>query len=582
MRPHELRMAGVFCFPNTVSLTLPPRGVLVVTGENGAGKSALVEGLTFALFGKTLRGKRPWSGEEGSVSLWLRAEGSAPLEVERVQRKGKSSLRLRGTEHENKTKAQEELGARIGTTFEEWRRFNVFTATSASAFTRATDGERKVMVERLIGATGIQRAYQLALAVANKAETACAVAAARREGAMRALDTARATVKAAADALAACAAASEAVAQEEAWLAEAVAASEAADARVREAEAALALVARESPEVVALRQEVGALLVSMTAAEARHDEAHQLLGKVTTAAVCEACGRFVAPKDAKALMGEREAVCQQREATWREARDAHAAKAEELARVERAARAARELAQSNEREARAVAASAARARAIRARERSAAVAAGEATRVEREAALTRAVTAVESLEVALEEVSAALDSAEVEKNATRAVCAALSPAGVRAEFLANALAAITASANQWLATLAPTRPMRVLLTVRDDARDSLLLEVDGGGGGEGYEALSVGEQRRVDVALMLALAYCGANTTPAAGELPLVFDEVFDGLDAKGVAALADLAVGLAARRCVLVITHRADLADAIAQRPGVRQLVVADGRVSG
>jgi DNA repair exonuclease SbcCD ATPase subunit len=58
----------------------------------------------------------------------------------------------------------------------------------------------------------------------------------------------------------------------------------------------------------------------------------------------------------------------------------------------------------------------------------------------------------------------------------------------------------------------------------------------------------------------------------------LFFDELFDGLDVSGRAACSGALAELAADRCVVLVTHDADLAERL---PAVRRVHVADGRVS-
>jgi exonuclease SbcC len=48
-----------FMSHESTTVDLPPRGVVVVSGPNGAGKSSLVEAVSVALWGKSLRGSSP-------------------------------------------------------------------------------------------------------------------------------------------------------------------------------------------------------------------------------------------------------------------------------------------------------------------------------------------------------------------------------------------------------------------------------------------------------------------------------------------------------------------------------------------
>jgi DNA repair exonuclease SbcCD ATPase subunit len=70
-----------------------------------------------------------------------------------------------------------------------------------------------------------------------------------------------------------------------------------------------------------------------------------------------------------------------------------------------------------------------------------------------------------------------------------------------------------------------------------------------------YEALSGGQRRRVDIALLLSLS----QLSPSAGTL--YFDEAFDTLDKQGIDAVCELLADFGEERCVVVISHNEDLA---------------------
>jgi DNA repair exonuclease SbcCD ATPase subunit len=88
---------------------------------------------------------------------------------------------------------------------------------------------------------------------------------------------------------------------------------------------------------------------------------------------------------------------------------------------------------------------------------------------------------------------------------------------------------------------------------------SLRVSVDDGKTSRPYASLSAGERRRVDVAMLLALADVSGA---AAGRLnsTLWMDEVFDALDGDGAAAVGSLVDRLGSSRAVVVITHSDNL----------------------
>ena len=106
--------------------------------------------------------------------------------------------------------------------------------------------------------------------------------------------------------------------------------------------------------------------------------------------------------------------------------------------------------------------------------------------------------------------------------------------------------------------------------------DAISLDVEGAGGGYGYRAASGGERRRLDIALLLALSdVAGVVADAAPGTLWV--DEAFDSLDSRGVAVVVEALTALAESRCVVVITHSEELAQAI---PAVQRMRVSLGRV--
>ena len=566
---------GVYTFEAPVRLVVPERGVVLLRGENGAGKSGVVECLGFGLFGKTLRGRKPWASSTdahmGHVEVRGTLSTGAAFVARREYLRGKARVTCnvwaRDAErtpatHESNTKAQEELARALGVPWDGWRTTHVLTTATATAFTRATDSERKVLVEGLLGASAFAAAHADALRAVSAARHEMSAARAKVDGlkfgvTSAALTLARAVESAAVDVAAVQAELSEV----RAALARAKAAATAAQDAYAASQASIdpELVARD-PAVQAARAAIdSASTRAAVASEALYAARDRLaaLRRSPPADTCASCGQRVPDGRAHhfaeldrlgcAEGAAAEAAKQASEAVVA-ARQAHEALVGPMyealcARTDAHARvravhedALRKMQELGLREA-------ALAGQVRALER------GGARSIEELRA------AKENAEAAFETAQCALYAAECEHDARSAVAHVLSPAGVRARLLSSALAAITDGANEWLAQLAPTHAMRLALSLDGGARDALALTIEGAGGAEGYNALSVGEQRRVDLALMLALAECSAHGQRASS-LPLVFDEVFDGLDVKGVEALGSLVAGYAAHRPVFVVSH--------------------------
>jgi DNA repair exonuclease SbcCD ATPase subunit len=156
-----------------------------------------------------------------------------------------------------------------------------------------------------------------------------------------------------------------------------------------------------------------------------------------------------------------------------------------------------------------------------------------------------------------------VEEARVEVAELEACEVALGLKGIRAQVLGHALSGIEAVANLWLDRICGAGLSLKLLPYSEKktggVTDSISLQITGAGAGE-YLGASGGERRRLDVALLLALAEI---SRAAAGREPgtLFCDEVFDALDADGQADVAEVLRELAADRAIIVITHSPDLA---------------------
>lgn len=533
MRPPHVRCLELsgFMGHSETTVRLPESGVVLVTGENGAGKSAIVEAAAWALWGRTLRGTPPWEKEAGEAAATAELAGGLTVERWRLGDRGGLAwteggreLGTRAGTHATATKAQEALDALLPS-WDVWRRTHAFSSRDSANFTEASDGERKRLLESVLGLDKFDAA----------------------------LDACRAELREAAGALAA---AGQEVKSQEAALA-------AAERRCHEHQQTLAdLPGLEDPAPLEARAARLQELANAAAAELRAARRGARDGGVEEGRLraeldaarrraralgdggCPTCGQQV-PEDMRAgLRAEVEAA----EARLREAGEAAAAR-----------QAAERVGEDElEEEARALGAKAAAALAA------ARAARAGAAQADRLAGLVRAAQAEqEEASVALGRARASLEAAAASGGELRACDAALGLRGVRAQVLAGALGGVEAACNAWLARLAgggiSARLRPYVERARGGQAEAIGLELDGAGGGHGYRATSGGQRRRVDVALMLALAEV---SSAASGGAPgtMFFDEVFDALDAAGAEAAAGAIRELAASRAVVVITHSADV----------------------
>jgi len=534
MRIREIRLRGFMSHAET-TVTLPDRGVVLVSGGNGSGKSTFAEAVSWALWGRTIRGSVPWRGDEGCEAAVVLGDG---LTVARERRKGKAYLAWQRGDaaaptYESATRAQEALEYEIGTQ-DQWRRSHVFSSADAAHFSAATDAERKRLLEGLLG-----------LAVFDPALERCREDIRAASGRVQALtrDVERAAVGA-----------------------------EACGRRVADASAVLArLTAGEafpSPAVViTARQDASdARAALMRAEDARREGATQLgraRGQVSgderalallAADRCPTCGQAVtglvrAPHEAR-LRASTAAVVDLSEADLRAASDVGELREEAGA----LARHAESLQSACRRE-------------------------QELTGL-REQAERAKIAALHDQATAEAEGAAAAGELALARSAVAELAAAeqvLGFRGVRAQMLARLLDGLTTVANAWLARLCD-RPITLRLAGTTERKsgavvDAISLAVEGAGGGQGYDGASGGERRRIDVALLLALA----EITPGARGT-LILDEALDALDTAGVEAVVGLVEEIAQDRAVLLITHNTALAERI--RPALH-LLVSEGTVA-
>lgn len=542
MHIREIGMAGFTCHKSTF-VELPERGVVVVSGDNGSGKSSLPDAAAWAVWGKTLRGSNPIApGAECAATV-----ASDVAYVSRTRADGKNTRTSltwhapgeTAAEWPTATKAAEALHSVVGS-FDDWAQTSALSSDEAARFTRATDSERKRFLERVLGLERFDAAHAAARAD-RKAAVADVIDCGhrQREAEQRAVSAGK---------------------------------------RADDAEAALAVLRPGAPpdeaRVAALRRVVADYTADLRAAAARLDALRDAAAsarerrRTAAAAVdllssghCPTCGQGVGDDMVARLRDESDAAAEASRRAYEEAERARADVDADVAEL----RAERSTAEQRIAEITAAADQHAKHDAVAGR-----------LRAQADAATVDRVEA---------EVAAVAVAGEAKQHGARAeelrvVEEVLGLRGVRAHLLGRALGAITATANGWLQRLGGgiSVELRAQSTQASGAVvDEIDLHVTGAGGGRGYRAASSGERRRIDVALLLALAQTAAA---ARGVEPgtIFLDEVAEHLDADGVAGLADILADFAERRAVVLITHNAELA---AQIPAVARWHVEAGEVT-
>lgn len=513
-----------FTVHNDTELYFPTRGLVLVTGHNGSGKSSVVEGVSMALWGRSLRGADPWQGGSGSVELDANA---GALNVLRGRVGNKSSLTIRHESlqgsYDTQTKAQEGLESLIGE-WEVWRRTSVFSSADAAHFSLATDAERKRMLESLLALTAFDLAYEkcredklTAGGVKNTAERELSVLQERIRGATA--NVARATASL----------------------------LTMKDPTPVLSPLEVTLLKMDQVEASRQYQELSAELSDINKArgalEARHLETNKYYTSLNRSH-CPSCSQKITPEiraelEARVAESKADLIRKQNETYDHLSALMNGRRIIEVMLSEYGT----QIHQYNQ--------DTKLNNLIETQKRSALAA--------KETAENELATAQDTLAKA----DAALGVAQREFSTLGVVSEVLGLKGVRAQLLARTLSGIEHVANAWLSRIAGEH-LRVTLSPQTEKRsggisDVISLRITGAGGRDGYAGASGGERRRIDVALLLALAEIGAG---ASGRAPgtLFFDEVFDALDVEGTHAVCSALYELSQTRTVVVISHSQEL----------------------
>ena len=557
----QIEMRNFFLYKE-VKVDLPPTGIILVTGRNGVGKSTLVEAISFAAWGETLRETSPWTKGADSGLVRVSVPGA---EFSRVLKGGRARLDWApgpgaAPEWESVSKGTKTLEAVYGA-HDTWRRTHVFSAADAANFAGATDSQRKRLLETVLGLDIFDGALKEIREQGRVAKTALTTAELRVRSAGMALATAE-------QGAALAQAAGPPGSQPDVGALEAARAGIMTKGLALKAE--LAELDRQRQEILSRRPEYGDLL------DRRHAGAGNLGGlreqvaaavrrrAALGAGICSACAAPIPPETTARLAEEEATARQALEAAEAAAVAAEAEVARQIREVDTLFRAAQGAALAP------LDAQIARRTAARdtLREELAEVD-GQLRAAAREREQRQAVARIQEGAAALlrraqeEQGAAAAALAEAQAETRQVKAAETLIAGVRAHVLGTALAGVAEVANGALARL--TGPeVRLAFTVEDD---KLKIQISGWGGEQGYRALSAGQRRRVDVAILMGLARIAGG---AAGGL-LVIDECFDGLDAEGAERVAALLGEEGETRPVMIMSHDKALVRALPWRQWIQ-----------
>ncbi len=558
---------------------LPARGIVAITGENGAGKSSIVEGVAWCIWGKTLRGTTPWRGDAKDAPCEVRVTTDL-VEVTRG-RSAKATLdwstlaridehpAAEGGEAEEfptPTKAAEALH-RITGPFDLWRRSHVFSSADAAHFTLATDADRKRLIETFLGNDRFDPAVERCRADLKQARASLDNLVRKRDVAAARLTDARTRLTETKKQLAS--APDLPAPPAEATGARAPGGASATGKHGRS-------LADYDTSLQAARREVNALTARLRTLDAAGGElvalarTSQALLDRLRADKCPTCTQAITPAFRQRLHVETKRAKDGADAAKAEAEQGKADLQDQLQEIEEEIAALQR--KRNDRAADLMGA----AHAKEAYERA------QRQRLLLEQTLRAAGDSISVLTVELVETEETIDSVSLDVAELEATEHVLGLKGVRAHILGKSLGGIEAVANAWLGKLhggdlrLSLRPYSELK--KGGVDDSISIEVSGVGGGLGYKASSGGERRRLDISLLLAMAEV-ASAARGQDAGTLFFDEALDALDDAGVDAVASALGELARTRAVVVITHNKTLLERL---PAAQRVRVVQGRLSG
>lgn len=533
----DVQAAPFVTYPK-LARKFPQQGVMLLTGKNGAGKSSLYEVISWVLYGDTLRGAKV---AEAAGTLLLGERGEE-YKVERTRGKRNTKLTFNcgmldmtgATPTATQLKIDEVFGS-----FEQFKHGHVFARDLLAKFGLATDGERKGLIEELLG-----------LQQFDKAQVLAATDRAQADVKLRVADGALPHVNAAAEAAVKALAELEGRSVRDPGVIELeIRTLEQADAADRPRRDALSRQVADLSSALreALRTDAAALADMRMAEREVADLRKQIERHQTGQDACSACKR---PYDATARA---EAIEELQDRMERAAmRTTRARPKAPLIEEEHAE--VREQLSSYE------ASMATRAKGLYALRAELMVA--------KDFEQQKAKAAVRVSDAKAAALQAAVERDEAAKAKALADCAVgvLGLKGARCLLLGRALKRLEQEANLFLAQVHP----QLRVKVADDI-DKIALKVVGAGGGE-YKGCSGAQRALVDIALMMGLAAL------RGGDGLLVFDEVFDSMDAERVERVAEYLQGIARTRQVLVISHREDFAALFRRSARWRAVMDEDG----
>ena len=509
-----------------VTINFPKNGIVLVTGPNGSGKSTLIEAIAFACWGKTLRGTSPWRpNTAGSVTITTR-EGFKITRSTTAGSRAKLSWEPAPAKYATTRKAQDGLSSSIGT-FDVWKKCAVFSSQDASHFTMSTDAERKRLLESLLGLDSFDAALKKCKTEKRTLEHELSVVERNITFNQTMLKKYKALLKDTKDAI---------------KLAKQDINENISQKTIDETETLIEQCELKLDKL----QKTFAALRERSGQQVTHISVNRQKLKLLSKDACPTCQQsitkdFAAPIE-KQLHEELEQLTNNQSDIAAKINKIHAKieKLNEAVFTER-----RLLSSKLEKLGRKK----------------------EAANAKEHFMGTLTNTQKDILEIKdeLNNGTATLETLEYDLTIMKLAEQTLGLKGIRAHILGNALNGLQILSNQWLKRISSNNMSLDVCSYTEKktggVSDAISLHVHGAGGGYGYKAASGGQRRRIDVAMLLALAELAQGSNQyAAGTV--FFDEVFDSLDWEGIHAVSDALSDMSQNKIVFVISHSADVSN--------------------
>ena len=201
--PHTLTITNFLGVQNTITIDFQqdiPRGLTLLAGDNGSGKSTFVEAMTWCQFGRCVRGGMAVDdvvndnvGKNCSVTLeFTNGYTIARYRKHRIH-KNRVVISLRGEpqpqlERPDARTTQAAINELLGTDFETYVRTVVLSHDSAASFLNSTLAQRRDLIEASLGLSMLDQWGQVSKLLLKDIDTDMSKAKADLEGLIRIME----------------------------------------------------------------------------------------------------------------------------------------------------------------------------------------------------------------------------------------------------------------------------------------------------------------------------------------------------------------------------------------------------------